>query len=783
MTQDQIVMALLLAARSAVATTLGERAEVVWPMVEPEARAAAEEIARELLEVMAAPTKGAQAVASKAGFQNLRELINAYGGEARKRMQEGTITIGELREAFADVKNREAEIVAAILRFPATAIAAYGRRDQTKEKNARSLYEVLLSSLIPLTTFAWSPFTETFSQAGDRMMREATDETIRAYAEEKRREREREEERKASLASPTTLAEYERAMRVRSLTPDETRTYDELVADAARAKMLAERTSKTEEREKYARASAKPESAASAAGARVVAGEHTRDKYPIWTVVLDARISDEQFRAARERAKANGGYYSSFRGGGAVPGFVFRDETKARTFASAYGGTSEATETASSAPEQTPEQKPEQTPEEVAAARLRDQAASLRDQANEALAKDRLANTARRASMAASAEWQARKQQGLAERIRLVADAVAAGNERLWPVKQKTHVEELERTLRQGRYETLREKSRRGERIDWEQESEAPLEDADLDSVKYPVPEIYADHVRSAATKAADRPGGKLAAKRLLKLAKEAGEDGYLRADDERTREDLQAVVDALPEKERWYGEPLREPLARYRRVHDAMGIRSLPHLRATLREYLRVTKGSGSKSPELDPLKKAERALVGLRIEGYVPTPNELAERVVRIAGVAPGLTVLEPSAGKGSLADAAREAGGIVSVVEQAETLRRVLAAKGHDLVGNDALDVSGTYDRIVMNPPFEKGQDMVHVRRAYEANLAPGGRLVAITSEGPFFRGDKQATEFRAWLESVGGQSERLPAGSFRGSDVSTDVATRLVVIDKP
>jgi len=778
MTKDQIASALLAAARSAVATTLGVRAEVVWPLIEGEARAAAEEAARELSALLAVPTKAVRPVAEASRFQNLRELLAAYGGEARKRMREGTITIGELREAFADVKDREAEIVAAILRFPAPAIAAYGSRDRTKEQNARSLYESLLSSLIPLTAFSWSPFTESFSQAADRMMREATDETIRAYAEEKRKEREREEERKASLASPTTIAEYERAMRVRSLTPDETRTYDELVADAARAKMLAERTSKTEEREKYARASAKPESAASAAGARVVAGEHTRDKYPIWTVVLDARISSEEFRAARERAKANGGYYSSFRGGGAVPGFVFRDETKARTFASAYVGASEAAETPSpSAPEQTPEQ----TPEEVAASRLRDQAASLRDQANEALAKDRLANTARRASMAASAEWQAKKQQGLAERIRLVADAVAAGNERLWPVKQKSHVEELERTLRQGRYESLRERSKRGERIDWDQESEVPLKEADLDSVKYPVPEIYAAHVRSAANKAADRPGGKLAAKRLLKLAKEAGEDGYLRADDERTREDLQAVVDALPEKERWYGEPLREPLARYRRVHYAMGIRSLPHLRATLREYLRVTKGS--KSPEIDPLKKAERALVGLRIEGYVPTPNELAERVVQIAGVAPGLTVLEPSAGKGSLADAAREAGGIVSVVEQAETLRRVLALKGHELIGNDALDVTGTYDRIVMNPPFERGQDMVHVRRAYEANLAPGGRLVAITSEGPFFRSDKQATEFRAWLESVGGQSERLPAGSFRGSDVSTDVATRLVVIDKP
>jgi len=57
MTQNQIVTALLAAARSAVATTLGERAEVVWPLIESEARAAAEEAARELIQVVAEPAK------------------------------------------------------------------------------------------------------------------------------------------------------------------------------------------------------------------------------------------------------------------------------------------------------------------------------------------------------------------------------------------------------------------------------------------------------------------------------------------------------------------------------------------------------------------------------------------------------------------------------------------------------------------------------------------------------------------------------------------------------
>jgi 16S rRNA G1207 methylase RsmC len=59
------------------------------------------------------------------------------------------------------------------------------------------------------------------------------------------------------------------------------------------------------------------------------------------------------------------------------------------------------------------------------------------------------------------------------------------------------------------------------------------------------------------------------------------------------------------------------------------------------------------------------------------------------------------------------------------------------------------TGAYDRIVMNPPFENGQDIAHVEHAYEL-LSPGGRLVTVMSEGPFFRQDKNAASFRNWLE---------------------------------
>ena len=95
-------------------------------------------------------------------------------------------------------------------------------------------------------------------------------------------------------------------------------------------------------------------------------------------------------------------------------------------------------------------------------------------------------------------------------------------------------------------------------------------------------------------------------------------------------------------------------------------------------------------------------------------------------------------------------------MSVIEINPTLRDLLETKGYNVVDCDFLEHTGEYDRIVMNPPFEKGQDIDHVRHAYEL-LKPGGKLVAIMSEGSFYRGDKKATEFREWLEEVGGTSE--------------------------
>lgn len=196
----------------------------------------------------------------------------------------------------------------------------------------------------------------------------------------------------------------------------------------------------------------------------------------------------------------------------------------------------------------------------------------------------------------------------------------------------------------------------------------------------------------------------------------------------------------------------------------------------------------AGGRASGENPVTKLERDLVGQKGVGidFFPTPTALAKEVVRAADIKPGMSVLEPSAGNGHLADAAKAAGGEVSTLEVSSQLSKILDAKGHRVIGSDfmAMPAYPGYDRVVMNPPFSGGADIEHVRHAFEM-LKAGGKLVAIMSEGPFFRSDQQAKGFRDWLDSVGGESEKLPEGSFAKGEnglPSTGVNARLVEIER-
>lgn len=178
---------------------------------------------------------------------------------------------------------------------------------------------------------------------------------------------------------------------------------------------------------------------------------------------------------------------------------------------------------------------------------------------------------------------------------------------------------------------------------------------------------------------------------------------------------------------------------------------------------------------------------------DGFFPTPAALAAEVAEVAGLPRNpqedFSVLEPSAGIGSLCDAVRERSPSVKItaVERLIDAAAVCELKGYQTIQGDFFEQSpavlGTFDRIVMNPPFEARRDIDHVRHAWDF-LKPGGRLVAIMSESAFSGSILKQVEFRAWLESETVYSTHVRKEAFAERDAfrRTGVSVRILIADK-
>ncbi len=190
----------------------------------------------------------------------------------------------------------------------------------------------------------------------------------------------------------------------------------------------------------------------------------------------------------------------------------------------------------------------------------------------------------------------------------------------------------------------------------------------------------------------------------------------------------------------------------------------------------------------------------------GFFPTPDAAADSVMREVALwqdkkAPRLRVLEPSAGTGNLArrcvgpdreEVARHAWDqyrfdpAVDCIEIQPALADALRASGlyHKVYTANFLsltaDTTGLYDRVVMNPPFDRERDIDHVMHALKF-LKPGGVLVAVMSAGTEFRNTRKSQAFRKLMEDMRADWRDLPAGSF--SSVGTNCNTRILKVCKP
>ena len=197
------------------------------------------------------------------------------------------------------------------------------------------------------------------------------------------------------------------------------------------------------------------------------------------------------------------------------------------------------------------------------------------------------------------------------------------------------------------------------------------------------------------------------------------------------------------------------------------------------------LIEGSSEQQAERERVRKIEALTAEIAlstIPGYFPAPAPVVKLMLDRAQLGPGLTILEPSAGSGNIADAVRAKlpNAEIYCFELNRRLAQILKLKGHHVDGDDFMideAIARIFDRVIMNPPFEKQADIDHVRKAHRL-LKPGGLLISIMAPGFEFRQDRKSTEFRTWLDEMGGTWEDLPMESFKAS--GTGVGTKLVTI---
>lgn len=497
-------------------------------------------------------------------------------------------------------------------------------------------------------------------------------------------------------------------------------------------------------------------------------GKNSKTGETVYNVNLQTRLGTEKFKEAAGMARKLGGGY--WRGN-----FWFPSPEKAQKFTGWLRGDS-VDHSAVDAERRV--QKQEQQQE-----RLTSTSDRLRESAEDRLNADRKVNTVKRLREAASAMDQANRDLRDADIMQKIAQGIADGSLKyLSGIQHKTQIDTLRSIARRLVYDipqdirdTLSYTTADGKR-EWN--DDVPLTSR-VKYARYPMLDWHPSTLFDVIGKMGDARGYKLAASEL-RLSQQR-EHGMSRLPAGRKANDkLAAYLSGQPGS--W-----PEYVAEYNRLQSA-GITTRPLLRAALVELEKL-----SIDIPLNDIPKIQKMEMDLRkklawdrnaFNDFFPTPESRADWVASQADIQPGMDILEPSAGNGVLADAARKAGGNVDVVELEQQLRDILKEKDFNVVGSDFDEFTPDklYDRVLMNPPFSHDLDIKHVQKAFE-HLKPGGKLVAIVSTMAGERSNKRNQAFREWLDELGVREEKLPEGMFKESMNPTNVATKLLTLTKP
>lgn len=620
-----------------------------------------------------------------------------------------------------------------------------------KQQAVNSVFSSISQYIVIGESFSYSPFDETSEQALKRITDKYTAEDYYNYKEKLKAEREAKEK---ALNNPETLDEFRQFINRKgeSALNDEQRIkYDELTADTRKA---------AKEREEQRKAQV---AAVENVNAEFIIKQsfHAKKNIPLWVVQMNNRVERNIYEELNNRAKKLGGYYSSYRGNGAIAGFTFETLQAAELFTQVKSGNVDASEL---------KQEETEAKQQSKAEALKEKGQKIIEAGNEELNREKQDNTHRRAAMAANAENKAAAAIQFGKTLVKIAEAMGTNEIKyLDKISNGKDLEQLQNILASAKSRHIR-----AENLNY---SQYEINLKTVNFAELPHPYLYNGSMKRELNQMLTVSGKKMAAARMIKRL---ASSEFILINTPQKIEDYETIFCRSCSVIASYSVDIYKeslmPMKRLKRI----GIDTIEELRAALRELLTLKNGaelSEEQKRELK-IKELERQFIGAKIDGFFPTPKSLASYIVKLANIQEGQTVLEPSAGLGHLADEikALHTNNELQCIEVNYKLSEALQAKGYNVENEDFLNHTCKYDKIVMNPPFENLQDVAHVKHAFNL-LNSGGRLVAIMANNKH-----RSPEFLGMVEQYGTMEEN-PVNSFSSAFRPTGVSTITVVLDKP
>jgi len=676
----------------------------------------------------------------------------------------GEATLEEYQAGFKDLQDNKETIEATLSKETKDNLKkrlgrfSFARDSDTKDVFVDKVLDRMEGSFTLGRTVSYT-MGGSYSESVAEIVGNTTQQDLQTYAEEvKENNKEsiaRLEAYKKALTNPETLEDFKNYLTANKgdtskLTPEQLENYDNLIALAGK-----------EKRDKATADRGNVRGVNAGTDLTVTETTNTKTGEAIFVVKLSDRVEKDTYSQLNTSAKKLGGYYSRY-----SKGFLFKDKVNAEQFVQVGKGESIKTD----APVKRAEARKNATAEKLSV-----MAKQMREKANGELNQERLTNTSRRAGMANNAEENARIDIRMADTMENLANAIESREAVLLDgITARTQLEELDKMVNLAHYRNMQsqEFGNMDKRQDFQSQTATEADIPFID--KYPAP-ISRNQLTEVVVAGLKTKGAINNAKKMRKVL-ETSKEEYLPL----SQSGMDTLVELVDSVELPSYSNIKQTTASYKRL-KAMGITKTQELRAVLREYLkyRGEKGVADKATAL------ERDLIGRKDLGvdFFPTPTSLAERMVEDAGIEEGMNVLEPSAGNGNIAMVMKSKGANVDVIELSASLREVLEAKGLAVVANDFMEYNESgYDAIVMNPPFSNGQDIKHIKHAFDL-LKEGGTVISIVGEGAFLD-NKKGQDFAEWLKEKNATVEKLDANTFQDKNlmVNTGANARLVTILK-